>query len=224
LSIFRLGFQNYKVCSRLNTSFHSIQMAKIPLSWSRVLRLIRLHHLAVGNIAVLCLIVLSIMDYGILDLLCWFETVEEENIPLTVLMYIGGLKVAIILFLALWCWTREEAEKNQEGNMDMPISYVRKRYCRFLVMNLLASVDRLIHHHSHIDDFLQSHKDCGEAVEQFRWRARRLFERTDLQLCVPLHEVLSVDDPQEKELLRLGYGDKLAQLRELDVYKMIYSD
>ncbi|XP_033159081.1 uncharacterized protein LOC117140341 [Drosophila mauritiana] len=198
-------------------------MAINSLSWSSVLRLIRLHHLAVGNISVLCLIVLSIMDYGILDLFCWFETVEKENIPLTVLMYIGGLKVAIILFLALWCWTRE-AEKNQEDNLDMPISYVRKRYCRFLVMHLLASIDRLIHHHLHIDDFLQGHKDCVEAVEQFRWRARRLFERTDLQLCVPLHEVLSVDDQQEKELLRLGYGDKLEQLRELDIYKMIYKD
>ncbi|XP_039486472.2 uncharacterized protein LOC120448504 [Drosophila santomea] len=202
-------------------------MPMIPMSWRSILRLIRLHYQVVGNIAVLCLLVMSIIDYGYIyhewDLLWWCEVVGQEEItPLTVLLHIGGIKVAIILIITLWSYSREGAAKDQQGNLDMPISFVRRRYSRFLVMLLLASMDRLIKHHPRIDDFLQNHKDCGEAVKEFRWRARKLFERTDLQLCLPLHEVLSVDEQQEKELLRLGYGEKLTQLRELDIYKMVY--
>ncbi|EDV51986.1 uncharacterized protein LOC6543661 [Drosophila erecta] len=201
-------------------------MAKIPRSWRSVLLLIRLHYQVVGNIAMLCLLVMSIMDYGYIyhewDLLWWCEMLGQKQItPLAVLLHIGGFKVAIILILTLWSYTRG-AGKDQEGNEDMPISFVRRRYSRFLVMVLLASMDRLLQHHPRLDDFLQNHKDCFEAVKQFRWRARKLFERTDLQLCLPLHEVLSVDDQQEKELLRLGYGEKLTKLRELDIYKMVY--
>lgn len=204
-------------------------MARILDSWLWVLRKIRLNYDVIGQIAVLCLLVLGVLDYGYFfhgwDLLWWRQMVLQEEItPVSVLLHIGGVKVAIILVLTMWSYTRQAAEKRLQRNQDMPITQVRKRYCRFLIMRLLASLDKLIHHHSRMEDFLDRHKDFSDAVELFRWEARKLFERTDLQLCLPLHEVLPVEDQQEKDLLHQGYGEKLHRLRELDIHMMVYEN
>ncbi|XP_017010822.2 uncharacterized protein [Drosophila takahashii] len=202
-------------------------MTRILVSWRWVFRRIHLHYEVVGSIAVFCLLLLGVLDYGYLfhgwDLLWWRQMVLKQEItPLSVMLNIGGVKMGIILGHALWSYTRQAAAQHLPGNQDMPIAYVRRRYCRFLIMRLLASLDRLIHHHPRLEDFQQRHKDLNDAVELFRWEARKLFERTDLQLCLPLHEVLPVEDLQEEVLLHQGYGEKLLQLRELDIQMMVY--
>ncbi|KAH8360879.1 hypothetical protein KR084_010187 [Drosophila pseudotakahashii] len=204
-------------------------MTWILVSWRRVFRQIRLHHQVVGSIAVFCLLLLGVLDYGYLyhgcDLLWWRQMVLKEEItPLSVMLHIGGVKMAFILGRVLWSFTRQAAAKHLQSNQEMPIAHVRSRYCRFLVMRLLASLDALIHHHPRMEDFLQRHKDFNDAVELFRWDARKLFERTDLQLCLPLHEVLPVQDQQEQVLIDQGYGEKLQQLRELDIRMMVYEN
>ncbi|XP_016965081.1 uncharacterized protein LOC108034653 [Drosophila biarmipes] len=204
-------------------------MARILASWLWVLRKIRLHYDVIGHIAAICFLVLGVLDYGYSfhgrDLLWWRQKVLQEEItPLSVLLHIGGVKIAIILVLTMWSYTRQAAERRWQRQRDMPITCVRKRYCRFLIMRLLASLDQLIHHHPRMEDFLERHKDFADAVELFRWQARKLFERTDLQLCLPLHEVLSVDDQQEQDLLHQGYDEKLQRLREMDIHMMVYEN
>ncbi|XP_017111749.1 uncharacterized protein LOC108135515 [Drosophila elegans] len=199
-------------------------MAKIIGSWRWVSTQVRLHYEVVGIIALVCLLVMGVLDFGYfyygVDLLWWRSVVMQEEItPLSVMFHLAGVKVALILGLTLWSYTREGEKSDIQ---DMPISYVRRRYGRFLMMRLLASVDDLVQLHPRLEDFLERHKDFCEAVELFRWEARKLFERSDLQLSLPLHEVLLVRDQQEEELLRRGYDERLLQLRELDINKLVF--
>ncbi|XP_016983643.1 uncharacterized protein LOC108047798 [Drosophila rhopaloa] len=203
-------------------------MTKIIDSWQWAFGLIRLHYDVVGIIALICPLVLGVLEYGYLyhkwDLLWWRDLVMQEEItPLSVMLHIAGIKVAVILGLTLWSFTRVGDKTDMQASQDMPISYVRRRYCRFLMMRLLASLDELVsHQHLRMVDFQQMHKDFCMAVELFRWEARKLFERSDLQLCLPLHEVLLVKDLQEEDLLRRGYGERLEHLRELDIHRMVF--
>ncbi|XP_017058881.1 uncharacterized protein LOC108099763 [Drosophila ficusphila] len=195
--------------------------------WRWVLRPFRLHYGVVFNVALLCLLGLGVLDYGYFchgwDLLWWRHLLMQEEItPLSVLLHIGGVKLVVILGLALWSSSRKAAGEDRQVNQEMPIAYVRKRYCRFLVMRLLASLDKLIHQHPQMEDFLQRHTAFCTAVELFRWDARKLFERSDLQLTLPLHEVLAVKDCWEENLLQNGYGERLHNLRELDIHRMVY--
>ncbi|XP_017080264.1 uncharacterized protein LOC108114028 [Drosophila eugracilis] len=217
-------FQNLEV----RTSTLSFLMTRILSSNLLILGLIRFYYDMVGTIALLCLLGFGVLDYGYCihgcDLLWWRQIVMLEEItPLSTMLHIVCIKAVLILGLALWSYNRtEESKEHLQTHKDMPIAYVRRRYCRFLVMRLLASLDMLIYNQPRLKDFSLRHKDLNDAVELFRWEARRLFERTELQLRLPLHEVFPVEDLQEEKLLQLGYGENLQQLRELDIHMMVY--
>ncbi|KAH8379198.1 hypothetical protein KR009_003576 [Drosophila setifemur] len=201
-------------------------MSRLKNWWRCLLRVLHQRYVGLGQSALLLLLLVAGLEYGFVahgcDLLWWRSLVLQEEItPLTVLLNIAGAKIVIILGITLFSYTRKATNDQQERRKEeMPISYVRRRYCQFVVMRLLAALDALLHHPP--EDYLQAHASFCQAVELFRWDARKLFERDDQQLCLPLYQVLSVVDLQEEQLLQLGYGEGLLHLRELDIYRMVF--
>lgn len=207
----------------------SLQLARLAGLVLRLLRLFRRHHIPVAMVTLLVLVLFAALDYGYkvhgCDLLWWFSQVAPLNIsPLSVLLHIACAKVTVILGLALGSYIRSAVVKELPALADMPISFVRRRYCHFIVMRLLASLDELVLEPESMDlkDYIQRHARLSTAVELFRCQARKVFERTDQQVTRPLHEILVVDDRLEMDLVHRGYGKCVRPIREWDIHRMIY--
>ncbi|KAH8257530.1 hypothetical protein KR038_011056, partial [Drosophila bunnanda] len=201
----------------------SYQMAN-QLIWS-----FRRYHCAVAKASLLGLILFGGLDYGYkihsIDLLWWRSQLATIS-PLSILLCIVTAKVCIILALTLVSCIRSALVKKGPRREEMSISSLRRRYFRFLLMQLLAALDELFLQPETMDmaDYLQRHATLNAAVHRFRCRARKMFERTDLHFLLPQHLVLNVDDQLEAELLSLGYADKLVTLREWEIYRMVYGN
>ncbi|KAH8322012.1 hypothetical protein KR059_000402 [Drosophila kikkawai] len=190
---------------------------------------LRRYHSAVAMVSLFCLLLWGVLDYAYkihgVDLLWWHSQMTSFNIDsLSVLLYIVGAKMSLILVLALVSCIRSAVVKKEPRCKEMPISYVRRRYCRFLVMQLLFALDALVQEPETMDlaDYAQRHANFVTAVQCFRWQARKMFERIEQQVLRPQHEVLHVDDLLEEELLGRGYADRLATLREWEIFRMVY--
>ncbi|KAH8327694.1 hypothetical protein KR074_010812 [Drosophila pseudoananassae] len=203
-------------------------MSRLNNTWRRIVRLIRRNYNSIGHAALTIILLVSVFDQAYVrhgcDLLWWRNLVLQEGISaMSIMINIAAVKLGIILGLTLFSYLRPAANNRRSQRNkaeDMPISYVRRRYCRFIVMRLVASVEAL--GTSPPEDYIYRHKTFCDAVEVFRWDARKLFERSDLQLSLPLHQVLVVEGAAEEALLQDGYGEKMKHLRELDIFRMVY--
>ncbi|KAH8319390.1 hypothetical protein KR067_006802 [Drosophila pandora] len=196
--------------------------------WRRMVRHLRRNYNSIGHAAMTIILLVAALDQAYVrhgcDLLWWRNMVVQEEISaLSIMINIAGVKLAIILGLTLFSYVRPAVNSRRplrQKAEDMPISYVRRRYCRFIVMRLLASLEALIY--SPQEEYVHRHMTFCDAVKVFRWDARKLFERNDLQLSLPLHQVLVVEGAVEEALLQEGYAEQLQHLRELDIYRMVY--
>ncbi|KAH8286152.1 hypothetical protein KR054_003263 [Drosophila jambulina] len=202
-------------------------MANFVEGFAQLLWPLRRYPSAVAKASLLGLILLGVLDYGYkvhgIDLL-WCRIKVATFDPLSVLMYIVSVKVSVILVLALVRCIRSVVIKKEIRGEDLPITCVRRRYCRFLMMQLLAAIDELVLEAEIMDlaDYLQRHAAFATALQRFRCRARKMFERTDMQNLLPQHVVLPVDDRLEEELLGMGYAEGLGALREWEIYRLVY--
>ncbi|KAH8235215.1 hypothetical protein KR032_010701 [Drosophila birchii] len=185
------------------------------------------HHRALAIASLLGLILLGVLDYGYKvhgrDLLWWRNLIITFS-PLSILLYIVSSKMSLILALVLGYCIHSAVVKKGTRHEVMSITYLRRRFTRFLVMQLLASIDELVLEPETMDleDLMQRHAAFATAVQTFRCQARKMFERSDQQVFIPQHVVLQVDDQMESELLDLGYAKRLARLRERDIYWLVY--
>ncbi|XP_017095935.2 uncharacterized protein [Drosophila bipectinata] len=203
-------------------------MSRVNNTWRRIVRLFRRNYNSIGHAALTIILLVFVFDQAYVrhgcDLLWWRNLVLQEEISaMSIMLNIAAVKMTIISGLTLFSYFRPAANNRRSQRPkteDMPISYVRRRYCRFIVMRLVASVEAL--GNSTEEEYIYRHMAFCDAVEVFRWDARKLFERNDLQLSLPLHQVLVVEDAVEEALLQDGYAEKLKHLRELDIYRMVY--
>ncbi|KAH8360306.1 hypothetical protein KR200_001485 [Drosophila serrata] len=204
-------------------------MANFVDSFAHRLWPLRQYHCVVAKASLLGLILFGGLDYGYkvhgMDLLYWRGQLATFS-PLSILLYIIAAKVSVILALALESCIRLALVKKEPRRREMPFSCLRERYIRYVLMQLLADLDEMVLEPETMDlaNYLHRHADLNEAVRRFRYRARRIYERTDLHFLVPQHVILNVDDQQEAELLSLGYADRLEGLREEDFYRMVFGN
>ncbi|BFF98645.1 uncharacterized protein DMAD_06744 [Drosophila madeirensis] len=195
--------------------------------------LFRQNYATLAKCTILWLLLVGILHYGYVcknwDLLWWKQQLTGLIVgPMMVLLYIIVLKVSLILLMTLWSYTKKVDKEQQKK--EQPISAVKRRYRRFIMMRLLEAVEELLHRP--LDDFtrpwrvqrrfLKRRSKFIKEVELFLWSARKLYERTDDQLYLPLHQVLLVDDQREEQLLQLGYGERLTSLKDVDIHRMVY--
>ncbi|EDW79561.1 uncharacterized protein Dwil_GK20348 [Drosophila willistoni] len=200
-------------------------MEAIFLYWLRFQILIRLHYIAVGLFAISSLLLVGILDYGYKlngwDLLHWRQQIVQIEIsPMSLMLFIGGVKLAAILMLTLWNYLRYKAH-NPPQEPQLSVQFVKERYCRYIVMRVMAVIDDLMVLTDSCQYHLQ-HSMLLKGIELFRWDARKLFELTELQLCLPIHQVYPVDAQRERELIHGGYDDGLSDLTELNIFNMLY--
>lgn len=178
------------------------------------------HHVVLASIMLLMTLLIAILDYARIaydcDLLCWCHYLEavKEYKPMLVMIVMASVKLLLILILTVVSYTQ------MRPYTDPPIAHVKQRYCRYLLMRLLAAHE----------DFLQDnqtlperHAALLEAIQQFRSDGRRLYERSVTQLSLPMQQFLPVEEEEEKALLKRGYEDFkcIKQLKEMDIYRMI---
>ncbi|KAH8398817.1 hypothetical protein KR222_007963, partial [Zaprionus bogoriensis] len=150
------------------------------------------------------------------DLLCWRHHLDGmEHKPMLAMLFVAGFKLLLILILAVLSYTqvRQHAEP--------PIAHVKQRYCRYLLMRLLAAHEEFVVQRSRTIE--ERHAALLEAIQLFRADARKLCERTSRQLRVPIQQLLPVEEEEEQQLLTRGYdGIKcIKQFKERDIYRMV---
>ncbi|KAH8397688.1 hypothetical protein KR215_007168, partial [Drosophila sulfurigaster] len=171
-----------------------------------------LHYDFLAAISIVIMIVVAIVDYGHsmygCDLIWWLEQLEKfGDKPLVAILIVGSVKMMLILLLTLLSYLKVKTD------VDPPISEIKRRFARFVLMRLLAAHDKFL-----LDcqsDLLDRHAAFVAAVEQFRSDARSICERT-----MPEQQLLPLEEREEAELLRRGYRC-LPHLREADMYKMV---
>lgn len=176
----------------------------------------RLHSDVLAATGFLCIISMAILDYGYTrhgcDLICWrqqLETVLDK--PMVVMLFVVGFKLMLTLILTLLSYLKVRP------TVTPPISHVKRRFCRFIVMRLLAAHDEFL---TGKDEFQGRHAALVEAIHLFRSDARKLCERSSTELSLPIQQMLSVEEHEETELLKRGYKC-LPQPRETDIYRLV---
>ncbi|KAH8300542.1 hypothetical protein KR018_011961 [Drosophila ironensis] len=194
--------------------------------WPRILGKFRNNYVEIGNSSCFLLLVVGSLDYVYrwhgCDLL-WWRYLFTRMTPLYTMAAIAASKLILILGLVLYSYLSpmtKGVQREERNPEDMPIAHVRRRFCYFIMMRMMASLSALIE--SPVEELEERHMAFCMAVNTFRFDARKLFERTDLQLNISLHEVLVVDESVEDLLIEEGHGEKLQNLRELDIYRMVY--
>ncbi|XP_017841562.1 uncharacterized protein LOC108599276 [Drosophila busckii] len=167
----------------------------------------------------MCTFCFGILDFAYsrhnCDLLCWRELVSSTDKPLLVLLLLGGTKILLILLLTLLSYADEPSISSPR--IEPSIASIKRRYCRFILMRLLeARRKSLLLKEA---DIVQGHARLQQAIAIFRRDARKLNERTDLQLLMPLQQVLHVDEIEEWQLLRRF--KEYARVREVDLYRLV---
>ncbi|XP_017151185.1 uncharacterized protein LOC108161433 isoform X1 [Drosophila miranda] len=220
--------------SKLNPKNFDCGMVFIKEWCRQIICLFRHNHDTLSKCTIMFVMLVGILDYSYVksncDLLWWKKQLTDPKVgPMFALLYIVTFKVSLILFMTFWSYTKK-IDREQEKN-DTPISEVKRRYRRFIMMRLLKAFNVLVEERnllnlSHSGNvkkrFLKKHSKFIKEVELFRWNARKLYERTDNHLFLPLHQVLTVDDELEYQLLQSGYGDRLTMLRDVEIHQMVY--
>ncbi|XP_034481909.1 uncharacterized protein LOC117787476 [Drosophila innubila] len=177
---------------------------------------LRLHYDVLAATGLLCIIFIAILDYGHswygCDLICWREQLElVEDKPMVVMLFVVGFKLMLILILTLLSYLKVRP------TVEPPISHVKRRFSRFIVMRLVAALDEFLLGKR---DFHERHAALIEAIHLFRSDARKLCERIPTELGLPIQQMLSVEEQEEKKLLKRGYRC-MPQLRETDIYRLV---
>ncbi|EDV96990.1 uncharacterized protein LOC6558170 [Drosophila grimshawi] len=180
---------------------------------------LRLHHVALAEVSMISICLVGILHYGHgihgCDLLYWRQMLARlKDKPMAIMLLIGVLKLLMILIRTLLSYTEVPQE------IGPPISIVKRRYRRFIVMRLLAAHKKFLRDKRQIQ---QRHSDLLQAIHLFRKDGRRLYECTADQLSQSIQQLLPAEEQQELDLLQLGYDRYkcVSQLREMDIYKLV---
>lgn len=177
------------------------------------------HHVVLATISLLAILLVATLDYAHsahdCDLLCWCQHLEAiEHKPMLVMIFMASLKLLLILILTLLSYTQ------MRPYLDPPIADAKHRYCRYLLMRLLAAHEDFLHDNLALPE---RHAALLEAIQLFRSDGRRLYERTVAQLSQSMQQMLPVEEEEETALLARGFDDFkcVKQLKETDIYRMI---
>ncbi|KAL7733257.1 hypothetical protein ACLKA6_004762 [Drosophila palustris] len=186
--------------------------------WQQLVEQLRLHCDVLAAMGLFWVLLVAILDYGHIrhgcDLICWRQQLEQvEDKPLVVMLFVVGFKLMLMLILTLLSYLKVRPR------VEPRISQVKRRFCRFIVMRLLAAHDEFLHGKSW-SDFQGRHAALVEAIHLFRSDARKLCERNSTELSLPIQQMLPVEEQEETELLKRGYKC-VPQLRETDIYRLV---
>lgn len=176
-------------------------------------------HVVLATISLVTMLLVATLDYAHsahdCDLLCWRHQLDAmEHKPMLVMVLMASFKLLLILILTLLSYTKARAY------MDPPITNVKQRYCRYLLMRLLAAHEDFLHDNLALPE---RHAALLEAIQLFRSDGRRLYEHTVERLSQSMQQMLPVEEEEETALLERGYDDFkcVKQLKEADIYRMI---
>ncbi|XP_030386119.1 uncharacterized protein LOC115632959 [Scaptodrosophila lebanonensis] len=190
--------------------------------------LLRQHCDTLAVLSLLCLMGVVVLDFRHVAARCelshWCQLlVRIEGVPMLLVVLAGSLKLLLLLGMLVWRFVYIKPQK-------LSMIGVKQRYRRFILMRLLSALDQLLEmrvqrsprSRQRSYEFLRRRETLIGAIELFRCDARRIFERTDEQLCLSLEHVLLIDMQQEQWLLQQGYGKRLSQLNDSDIYKLLF--
>ncbi|KAH8365637.1 hypothetical protein KR093_002883 [Drosophila rubida] len=180
--------------------------------WRHIVVRLRLHYDFLAAMGIVAVLMLAVADYSHTihgcDLIWWREQLEKfGDKPLVLMLVVASIKLMLILMLTLLSYLKVKAD------VEPPLSEVKRRFSRFILMRLLAAHDQFLRESQ--NDPPGRHAAFVAAVEQFRSDARRICERN-----MPEQQMLPREEREEAELLKRGYRC-LPHLREADMYRMV---
>lgn len=145
------------------------------------------------------------------DLMYWKHLAEafSEDIDcfqLVMLLVIFAIN-AIFVFIILSVYLRPALEEGGE----MSLLEIKDRYARFILLRLIARLDRIQSKLSAkkktltFQHYARAHTNMAKAVALFRKDARKLILPNESEIMMPIEDIYGVTEDEERQLRRAGY-------------------
>ncbi|KAH8379200.1 hypothetical protein KR009_003581 [Drosophila setifemur] len=149
-----------------------------------------------------------IHDY---DLVYWKHLAETfsqdiDSFQLTMLLIIFAIN-AIFVFIILGVYLRPALDDGGE----MSLLEIKDRYSRFILLRLIARLDRIQTKLSAkrksltLQHYARAHTNMVKAVALFRKDARKLILPNESEIMMPIEDIYGVAEDEERQLRRAGY-------------------
>ncbi|XP_016965101.1 uncharacterized protein LOC108034672 [Drosophila biarmipes] len=145
------------------------------------------------------------------DLMYWKRLAEAlsqdiDVFQLAILLVIFAIN-AILVSIIMSVYLRPAAESNGE----MSLLEIKDRYARFILIRLIARLDRIQSKLSAkrksltFQHYARAHTNMVKAVALFRKDARKLILPNESEILLPIEEIYGVAEDEERLLRRSGY-------------------
>ncbi|EDX10827.1 uncharacterized protein LOC27206217 [Drosophila simulans] len=145
------------------------------------------------------------------DLMYWKRLAEVfsqdiDCIQLAILLLIFAIN-AIFVFIILSVYMRPALDNGS----DMSLVEIKDRYARFILLRLIARLDRIQSKISAkrksltFQHYVRAHTNMVKAVAVFRKDARKLILPNESEILMPIEDIYGVADDEERLLRRSGY-------------------
>ncbi|XP_070136382.1 uncharacterized protein [Drosophila bipectinata] len=145
------------------------------------------------------------------DLMYWKHMAEAfsqdiDCFQLAMLLVIFAIN-AIFVFIILSVYLRPALEEGGE----MSLLDIKDRYARFILLRLIARLDRIQSKMSAkkntltFQHYARAHTNMAKAVAVFRKDARKLILPNESEIMMPIEDIYGVSDDEERHLRRAGY-------------------
>jgi len=145
------------------------------------------------------------------DLMYWKHLAEAfsqeiDFFQLAILLVIFAIN-AIFVFIILSVYLRPAIDNNGE----MSLLEIKDRYARFILIRLIARLDRIQSKLSAkrksltFQHYARAHTNMVKAVALFRKDARKLILPNESEILMPIEDIYGVAEDEERLLRRSGY-------------------
>ncbi|XP_052844273.1 uncharacterized protein LOC128257337 [Drosophila gunungcola] len=148
------------------------------------------------------------------DLMHWKHLTEAfsqdiDCFQLAILLVIFAIN-AIFVFIILSIYLKP-GQGNPDDGGEMSLPEIKDRYARFILLRLIARLDRI---HSKISakrktltfqHCARAHANMAKAVALFRKDARKLILPNESEILMPIEDIYGVAEDEDRLLRRSGY-------------------